>query len=57
MRKQTRVRFGIGMAITLVVAGLAVIGGVPAQAHHAFGASSTPTAPSCCGARWSGWNG
>ena len=45
MRKQTRVRFGIGMAITLVMAGLAVIGSVPAQAHHAFGAEFDPNRP------------
>ena len=45
MRKQTRVRLGIGMAITLVMAGLAVIGSVPAQAHHAFGAEFDPNRP------------
>ena len=45
MRKQTRVRLGIGMAITLVMAGLVVIGSVPAQAHHAFGAEFDPNRP------------
>ena len=45
MRKQTRVRFGIGMATTLILAGLAVTGSVPTQAHHAFGAEFDPNRP------------
>ena len=45
MRKQTRVRFGIGMATTLVLAGLVVVGNPPAQAHHAFGAEFDPNRP------------
>ena len=45
MRKQTRVWFGIGIATTLVLAGLVLTGGVPAQAHHAFGAEFDPNRP------------
>ena len=45
MRKQTRVWFGIGMATALVLAGLVLTGGVPAQAHHAFGAEFDPNRP------------
>lgn len=45
MRKQTRVRFGIGAAAVLVLAGLAAVGGGPVQAHHAFGAEFDPNRP------------
>lgn len=45
MRKQTCVRFGIGAVTTLVLAGLAAVGGGPARAHHAFGAEFDPNRP------------
>lgn len=44
MRKQTPVMFKIGMA-TLALAGLVVTAGVPAGAHHAFGAEFDPNRP------------
>ena len=44
MRKQTPVMFRIGMA-TLALAGLVVAAGVPAVAHHAFGAEFDPNRP------------
>ena len=44
MRKQTPVMFRIGMA-TLALAGLIVAAGVPAVAHHAFGAEFDPNRP------------
>tara|TARA_B100000586_G_scaffold239998_1_gene192528 strand:+ start:232 stop:684 length:453 start_codon:yes stop_codon:yes gene_type:complete len=44
MRKQTPVMFRIGMA-TLALAGLVVTAGVPAGAHHAFGAEFDPNRP------------
>ena len=44
MRKQTPVMFRIGMA-TLALAGLVVTAGVPAVAHHAFGAEFDPNRP------------
>ena len=44
MRKQTPVMFRIGMAM-LALAGLVVAAGVPAVAHHAFGAEFDPNRP------------
>jgi len=44
MRKQIPVMFRIGMA-TLALAGLVVTAGVPAGAHHAFGAEFDPNRP------------
>ena len=44
MSKQTRVTCRIGVA-TLVLAGLVVAVGVPAMAHHAFGAEFDPNRP------------
>ena len=45
MRKQTRVRFGIVVGTAFALAGLAAVGGAPAQAHHAFGAEFDPNRP------------
>ena len=44
MCKQTPVMFRIGMAM-LALAGLVVAAGVPAVAHHAFGAEFDPNRP------------